>query len=349
MTCKCHKLPEIPNGKNKFLFTFPDDMFMEQFIAFLQAIEHHPELQDELLTVVTDNSTQLIRQICAYPGFTSFQLDTTNSVILPVDETINFGILNKFKPLSRWGALLDAEDLIYVLKNRSLQIVFQPLVNVHSHSIYGYECLMRGVRADGSSIAPTILLEQAKQADLLFNLDRLAREMALHRAVAAGAEGRISINFLPTAIYNPEMCLRDTVACVHALGISPERIMFEVVETENIKDFNHLKSILNFYRQKGFKTALDDVGSGYAGLNSLAELLPDLIKIDRTLVQNIEQLPIKQSIVTALITIARANKIEILAEGVETTAERDYLLAQGVYNMQGYLFGKPNAIPQTRL
>lgn len=349
MTCKCQKLPEIPQGTRKLLFTFPDEMFVEKFSNFLNSFNHTSNVQDDLLTVITQNSTQLLRQICEHPDFTQLELEATHAVILQVDEEINLGILNKFKPLRRWAGLLEAEDLLYVLKNRALNILFQPLVDLASHQIYGYECLMRGVREDGTLIAPTVLLEQAKQADLLFNLDRLAREMALHRAVEVGLQGRISINFLPTAIYNPEMCLRDTVSWVQKLGINPERIMFEVVETESVKDFKHLKSILNFYREKGFKTALDDVGSGYAGLNSLAELLPDLIKIDRTLIQNIEQLPIKQSIVTALLSIARANNIEVLAEGVETTAERDYLIAQGIYKMQGYLFGKPNSQPQTTL
>ena len=106
---------------------------------------------------------------------------------------------------------------------------------------------------------------------------------------------------------------------------------------------------MDFYRKKGFKTALDDVGSGYAGLNLLAELLPDLIKIDRALIQNIDQSPMKQSIVEALINISKANNIEVLAEGVETEAERDYLMAQGISKMQGYLFGKPSAVPQLRI
>ena len=91
------------------------------------------------------------------------------------------------------------------------------------------------------------------------------------------------------------------------------------------------------------------MGSGYAGLNLLAELLPDLIKIDRSLIQNIHQLPIKQSIVSALTAISKANNIEILAEGVETEAERDYLMDQGISKMQGYLFGKPSAVPQLQL
>ncbi|MCX7092777.1 MAG: EAL domain-containing protein [Methylobacter sp.] len=331
------------------MFTFPDEIFRENFITVLEELNHSAEQVEDLLTIITDDTARLIRELCAHRYFSELEMLSINAVVLQPGEAISFSLLNKLKSLNHWGGLLAADDLLYVLNHRALQIVFQPLVDVLKGEIYGYECLMRGLRADGSVVGPETLLEQAKNANLLFNLDRLAREMALHQAVAAKVQGRISINFLPTAIYNPEMCLRDTVSWAQKLGIDPARIMFEVVETENVKDFTHLKSILDFYRKKGFKTALDDMGSGYAGLNLLAELLPDLIKIDRTLIQNIHQLPIKQSIVSALAAISKANNIEILAEGVETEAERDYLMAQGISKMQGYLFGKPSAVPQLQL
>lgn len=349
MACKCQQLPDIPSGAGKIMFTFPDEMFRENFVTVLEELDHIAEQADELLTVVSDDVSRLIRQLCGHQCFSELEMASINAVILQPEEQISFSLLNRLKPLNRWGGLLAASDLLHVLNNRALQIVFQPLVDVLKGEIYGYECLMRGLRADGSIIGPETLLEQAKNADLLFNLDRLSREMALHQAVESQLQGRISINFLPSAIYNPEMCLRDTVAWAQELNIDPARIMFEVVETENIKDFGHLKSILDFYREKGFKTALDDVGSGYAGLNMLAELMPDLIKIDRTLVQNIQQLPIKQSIVEALVNISKTNNIEVLAECVETEAERDYLMSQGISKMQGYLFGKPSAVPQLQL
>ena len=349
MVCKCSQLPGIPSGAGKIMFTFPDEIFRENFITVLEELNHSAEQVEDLLTVITDDTARLIRQLCAHRYFSELEMLSINAVVLQPGEAISFSLLNKLKSLNHWGGLLAADDLLYVLNHRALQIVFQPLVDVLKGEIYGYECLMRGLRADGSVVGPETLLEQAKNANLLFNLDRLAREMALHQAVAAQVQGRISINFLPTAIYNPEMCLRDTVSWAQKLGIDPARIMFEVVETENVKDFGHLKSILDFYRKKGFKTALDDMGSGYAGLNLLAELLPDLIKIDRTLIQNIHQLPIKQSIVSALTAISKANNIEILAEGVETEAERDYLMDQGISKMQGYLFGKPSAVPQLQL
>ncbi|MDO9103942.1 MAG: EAL domain-containing protein [Methylovulum sp.] len=349
MACKCRQLPDMPSGAGKILLTFPDELIREHVVTVLNDLGYATEQADELLTVVSDDISQLIRRLCGCQQFSDLEMAAIHAVVLQPAELISFSLLNKLKPLSHWGGLLAADDLIYVLNNRALQIVFQPLVDVVKGEIYGYECLMRGLRADGSIIGPDMLLEQAKKAGLLFNLDRLAREMALQQAVAVQLQGRISINFLPTAIYNPEMCLRDTVLWAEELGIDPARIMFEVVETENVKDFGHLKTILDFYRKKGFKTALDDVGSGYAGLNLLAELTPDLIKIDRCLVQNVDALPIKQSIVAALIAISLANNIEVLAEGVETEAERDYLMAQGVSKMQGYLFGKPNAVPQLQI
>jgi EAL domain-containing protein (putative c-di-GMP-specific phosphodiesterase class I) len=153
------------------------------------------------------------------------------------------------------------------------------------------------------------------------------------------------INFLPTAIYRPDFCLATTVRAARESGIAPERITFEVVESERVVDHDHLRGILAHYRAKGFGVALDDVGSGFSGLSLLADLSPDLIKIDRGLVTKAVESPAHRGICASLVGLGRSNNHLVLAEGVETEAEWAVMEELGVDLLQGYLFGRPSPVP----
>lgn len=111
-----------------------------------------------------------------------------------------------------------------------------------------------------------------------------------------------------------------------------------------MEDLGHLKNILDYYRSKGFRVALDDVGSGYSNLNVIAELKPDIIKIDREIIRNVHEDKIKNAILEALVRIARECGIDVLAEGVETVEEFEFLRDK-VDFAQGYFFGKPAPEP----
>ena len=112
-----------------------------------------------------------------------------------------------------------------------------------------------------------------------------------------------------------------------------------------VKDQKHLKKILEYYRSKGFQIALDDVGEGYSSLNMLIELKPDIIKIDRNIIDGIDTNELKQSVYKALFNLAREHNITVLAEGVETAYELEMIKSIGVDLVQGYYFAKPGAEP----
>ncbi len=154
-------------------------------------------------------------------------------------------------------------------------------------SIYAYEALVRGVKDDGTLMYPDILFRKSKANDQDFKLDRLCRETALKTAAAKKITQKLFINFIPTAIYDPEFCLAATEKWAKQLDFDPSQIIFEVVETELVEDQEHLKKILNYYRKKGYKIALDDVGEGYSSLNMLIELKPDIIKVDRNIIMEL--------------------------------------------------------------
>jgi EAL domain-containing protein (putative c-di-GMP-specific phosphodiesterase class I) len=241
----------------------------------------------------------------------------------------------------------DSSELMPLLNEERIESWFQPVFRARTLELWGYECLMRGRALDGSLVSPATLLEWARQEHLTFMLDRVVRELHLRAAGRLDVPGHCQflVNFLPTAIYRPDFCLATTVRAARDSGIAPERITFEVVETEQMADRDHLRRILAHYREKGFGVALDDVGSGYSGLSLMADLDPDLIKIDRQLVSKSAASAAHRGICASLVGLGRDQGRLVLAEGVETQAEWTVMEELGVDLLQGYLFGRPSPVP----
>ena len=154
-------------------------------------------------------------------------------------------------------------------------------------------------------------------------------------------EGKLSINFLPNAVYQPEACIQTTLEAARKYGFPIERIMFEVTEGEKVVDRAHLVNIFREYERFGFITSIDDFGAGFSGLNLLADYQPHVLKIDMELIRDVDRSRPKQAILRGIVSICRDLQIEILAEGIETKSERDFLASIGIDLMQGYLFCKP--------
>lgn len=216
------------------------------------------------------------------------------------------------------------------------EYAYQPIVNVATRSIYAHEALVRG--PNGESAAS--VLSQVTP-DNVYRFDQACRVKAVAGAARLGMRELLSINFLPNAVYRPEVCIRSTFEAARAHNFPIERIIFEVTEGERVQDRAHLVNIFREYRRFGFQTAIDDFGAGYAGLNLLSEYQPDLIKIDMDLVRDIDSSRPRQAIVRAIAAMCGDLDIRVLAEGIETRAERDFLAAAGIDLMQGYWFGKP--------
>ncbi len=153
---------------------------------------------------------------------------------------------------------------------------------------------------------------------------------------------RLSINFMPNAVYEPAACIRTSLEAARRVGFPSERIMFEFTEDERVHDAGHIERIISEYRRLGFITAIDDFGAGYAGLKLLADYQPDLLKIDMALLRGIDASQAKQTIVAGIAGIARSLDITLIAEGVETEQELTVLRTTGIRLFQGYLFARPS-------
>lgn len=234
-----------------------------------------------------------------------------------------------------------------VIEQKAIRTHFQPIVELKNKkaSIVGHELLSRGVDMKGSIIPPFKLFEAARSRNRLFALDRACRMEAVKNAYAVKTSQLIFINFIPTAIYVPEHCLATTFELIKQIGVEPEQVVFEVVESDEVKDINHLKNILNFYRTHGFKYALDDVGTGANDLKKLADLEPDFVKLAREFADGVSQDPTKQNVALSVLHIAHHLHAKPLAEGVEHMEDIEYLSNMGYELFQGYYFAKPTEIP----
>jgi len=218
----------------------------------------------------------------------------------------------------------------------AFEYAYQPIVRLSTRSVYAYEALVRGPQGEPAST----VLAQVNDSNR-YRFDQACRTKAVEGAARLGMRQYLSINFLPNAVYRPEVCIQSTFKAARKHDFPIERIIFEVTEGERVDDRPHLVNIFKEYSRFGFRTAIDDFGAGYAGLNLLAEYQPDLIKIDMDLVRNIDTDKPRQAIVAGIAATCMQLDIEILAEGVETRAERDYLARAGIDLMQGYWFAKP--------
>ena len=216
------------------------------------------------------------------------------------------------------------------------EYAYQPIVDIQRRTIFAHEALVRGPQ--GQSAAS--VLAQVNDNNR-YRFDQACRVKAIKGASALGMTENLSINFLPNAIYKPELCIRTTLAAANAHGFPLERIIFEVTEGERVEDGPWFAEILREYKRCGFKTAIDDFGAGYAGLSLLADFQPDLIKLDMGLLRNLDTDCNRRSIVGHLVRMCEEMHIQVIAEGVETTGERDALRDAGIYLMQGYLFARP--------
>ncbi len=348
MACKrCNERFNLENNSAKIYFISEYEELMAKSRAFLMKLGIDLFKIHDLFYLKTDNAKNFfLSNIDAIrSNFNSLEMQDIKIYVDYEDKGFSYQLILNSKPMQRYISIIEDKEFFDILYNESLTSYFQPIVKAEDHSIFGYETLVRGVKADGTLVYPNELFEKSKRNDLNFNLDRLCRESALKTAATKKINQKVFINFIPTAIYDPEFCLQSTVKWADQLEFDPSNIVFEVVETELVKDQNHLKKILEYYRREGFKIALDDVGEGYSSLNKIVDIKPDIIKIDRNIIADIDKDNLKQSVYKALRTMAVENGIEVLAEGVETPYELETVKDIGVDLVQGYYFSKPMAEP----
>jgi EAL domain-containing protein (putative c-di-GMP-specific phosphodiesterase class I) len=237
--------------------------------------------------------------------------------------------------LARRGVTVE----VGVLAEAEFWSAYQPIVSLADRSVVAHEALLRGV-VDGREVGGGDLFFVAEQAGWLHRLDRIGRESAIAGAVPWLGDDDLFVNFNPTSIFRPQVCLASTERVVHETGIEPSQLVFEVVESHAIADRGHLVSILDHYRSLGWRVALDDVGAGWSSLSLLAAVRPEVVKLDKALVQELPD-DGARTVLKAVTDLAHQLGAVVVAEGIETERLADEVTALGADMGQGWLFGRP--------
>ena len=218
-------------------------------------------------------------------------------------------------------------------------MAFQPIVDVERRQVFAHEALVRGIRGEGAGAVLSTVDEGNRYA-----FDQQCRVKAIELAARldlTASDARLSINFMPNAVYEPRACIRATLAACKTFNLPAERIIFEFTEGEAL-DVAHLKDILTTYREIGFLTAIDDFGAGHSGLNLLAKMQPDIVKIDMDLIRGIDADRAKQVILKHLVAMLTELSITVICEGIETADELKAIRDTGVTLIQGFGLARPS-------
>ncbi len=235
------------------------------------------------------------------------------------------------------------EEFEKVITGRQVSCVFQPIVGLDDYAVLGYELLARGPVASELH-RPDALFDVARDEGRVSDLDRLCRLMAARGSAKLPARYLRFINTEPVTLFfqsHDDLFVQEFVD-----AMAPELRELTVIElTENsvIDDFDYMRDVVRRLRAHGFRIAIDDAGAGYAGLQTMVEIEPDFIKLDRSLIRKLDESMVKQKLVRTLRGFCREAGITLIAEGIETQAQLDALHELGVSHGQGFLFGLPGS------
>jgi EAL domain-containing protein (putative c-di-GMP-specific phosphodiesterase class I)/GGDEF domain-containing protein len=233
---------------------------------------------------------------------------------------------------------LKAADLRETLRTGGLYIDYHPIVVTETQDIFGYEALARGTMK--SMRRPEVMFEVAAQTDMIWELSRLCRNTAI-----AGMKQKLKKDELLFLNVDPHD-FTDPMFTEHDMDVGdPTRVVLEITERTAIRDYPKFRGRLKDFRDRGYRFAVDDAGSGYAGLGSIANLEPNFIKLDISLINCIDVNFIKQSLVEGMVRFANDQNAMVIAEGVETAEEYETVKQLGVHLVQGFYLHPPTPPP----
>lgn len=221
----------------------------------------------------------------------------------------------------------------------SLWLAYQPIVSISGRSVYGYEALMRS-RSPGFP-TPSHVLDVAERLQVLEELGRCVRRRALAGWMGAPKDALLFVNLHPRDLRDPE--LWNAASPLVAVA---DRVVLEITERASLAGVEDVQATVRRLRGLGFRIAIDDLGAGYAGLNSFALLEPEFVKLDMSLTRGVNASAVKQKLVGSINGLCREMGLTLVVEGVETVEERDALVNLGCDLLQGHLFARPAAALQ---
>ena len=341
--CSCSSVASCGQGSVVFLATrVSHTVGALRSMGARYGLRFH-ELAPGLLALKTDAVDSLISGACQ--ELTTIETQEVRCLVLEDEDLMSTAVVARAMgapSLAEAGARVEHADLVTLFtdESRCFYSEYQRIVNLANGGVFGHEALLRAETPEGDRVMPDVLFPAAEAAGWTHLLDRVGRTTALRHAGPWLADDLLFINFVPTSIYRPEVCLRTTEAAAREAGVRLDQLVFEVTEGHKIEDVSHLERVFDYYRSRECKVALDDLGAGYSSLNLLVRLHPDVVKLDKEIVQDLPG-AIGTAVVAAIVDIVHSYGGLVLAECVETGEQADAALELGVDLGQGWLFGRP--------
>jgi len=235
-------------------------------------------------------------------------------------------------------------NLRKAIENEEFEAYYQPKIDARTDKIIGLEALIRWNHPELGLIPPIKFIHFAESIGLIVEIDKwMMREATTHvlKWKKEGIQtGRLSINASAKQLENKD-CVRDLSLLISTVGFNPKDLEIEITEGQIMKNTQHVTSVLNEVREIGINISIDDFGTGYSSLSYLKRLPIDKLKIDRSFIRDIPEDQDDVAIVKTIIALANNLSLELIAEGVETEQQKDFLLKEGCHNIQGYFYSKP--------
>ena len=237
-----------------------------------------------------------------------------------------------------------AAEVAKVAAVGALRAVFQPIYDLRSGQPRGYEALIRP--AEGSGFAdPGELFAAAEAVGRTVELDLACLQTSIAAFAGLTLPGSLTLNLSPRTLEADEFSVHTLVSLLSRHGVDPRRVVLELTEREAVEDMEHLTRAVESCRAAGMRIAADDVGAGNAGLRLLSQLRFDIVKIDLSLVQGGAVRATSQEVVRTLKDLADRWGALVIAEGVETPEQLEFVRSLGIRAGQGYLLGRPAEAP----
>ena len=257
-----------------------------------------------------------------------------------LEEALDFAAHSR-----RSDEILVRERLQDLILRERMVTAYQPIMDLEDRTVLGFEALSRGPRGSGLEGADA-LFGAATRHNLLIELDRLCRKRALLSSGRIPSNAKIFVNTLPATIRDPQFRGKALIDFLDKAQVSPDRIVIEITEKLVIDNYNLFRETMAYFTDLGMSFAVDDVGAGYSGLESIARLKPTYLKIDMLLVRDVHVSLVNREMVNAIIHLGRGIGSEVIAEGIQTEEEVKALREMGIDWGQGYHLARPDPGPE---
>ena len=232
------------------------------------------------------------------------------------------------------------EALKEIIMEENIETMYQPIVDLSDGKIFAYEALSRGPKGSAME-SPLVLFSVAETAQMSFELDRLCRKKAIQNAKGLHSPQKLFINTFPTTLHDPEFKGEYLHKLLQESDFSGNNIVFEITERFAIENYALFQQEQSYYSSLGFDLAVDDIGTGYGSLEAIANLKPQFVKVDISIIRGIHENPVKVELLKAIRDIGLKVNAKVVAEGIEVAEELRVVRELGIHYGQGFLLAKP--------